>query len=247
MFIENIMIHLAKGMKVAPLTCLCWLSVITLTVSCGTNDSKIPYVVTVSDSSQVVTQKEPVNYNELDYSLPQSGYHVKIKITSISTKISKKAFITRADQYSVPEKADGYFLILTFSITSPYDHELMVPVPDYFYITSENGEWFSASTTWHKQCHCEIDNSTDVMTLQGKRLYEISEEKCGYDNYCVKFKAQETKEFKIKFTDAILGSVRKLVFNGFNIGWNNPSYTVKQDKGLIVDVDARKIVGEELF
>ncbi|KQM68406.1 hypothetical protein ASE74_24055 [Pedobacter sp. Leaf216] len=79
------------------------------------------------------------NFDEIDYQLPQSGYTVKIKITKISTKLSKNAFSTKADQYAIAKKVDGYFLTIRFMVTNPYDHEMMIPVHDYFYIKLNGG------------------------------------------------------------------------------------------------------------
>ena len=190
---------------------------------------------------------EPVDYSEFDYTLPQSNYTYKIKITDIETKISKYAFTTKTDQYSVPKEVDGYFLTIKFAITNPYNKEMMVPVPNYYYITSANEEWFSSSTTEHRECHCQISISTKITNLKGKEFWQVSEGRCGYDDYCFKFLPNETKEFKINFTDPIFGEVRKIAFNGFGLKWNNPSYTKEQDKGLIIDIDKKKIIGEKKF
>jgi hypothetical protein len=222
---------------------LIW-SIVILT-GCGSDSDK--NATSALDSLKHAVPEKSRNFDEVDYQLPQSGYTVKIKITKINTKVSKHVFSTKAEQYAVAKKVDGYFLAVRFMVTNPYDHEMMIPVPDYFYITAENSEWFSSSTTYHKQCHCDIDNSTEVLTANGKNLYQVSEGRCVYNNYCIKFKAKESKEFKINFTDPILGSVKKLAFNGFDIRWNNPNYTVEQDKGLIIDMDKKVIVGEKRF
>ncbi len=220
-------------------------------ISCGngsSNDSKATKDTTLENTKTgETTPTVPVDYSEFDYALPQSNYTYKIKITDIETKISKDAFTTKADEYSVPENVDGYFLTIKFAMTNPYDKEMMAPVPDYYYITSANGEWFSSSTTNHRECHCQIENSTKVTNLKGKELWQISEGRCGYNDHCFKFLPNETKEFKISFTDPIFGEVKKIAFNGFGLKWNNPSYTREQDKGLIIDIDNKKIIGEKNF
>lgn len=224
---------------------LCGLITI-LSTGCGNNGTTGEYI---SDTvaKQEAKPTKPIDYSLIDYQLPKSEYVFKVKITGIETKIAKDAFTTQTDEYAIPKKVDGYFLTVLFTITNPYDHEMIAPIPDYYYISSANGEWFSASTTYHRKCHCDIDNSTELTTLKGKRLYDISEGKCGYDDYCIKLGPNESKTFKIKFTDAIFGSVRQIAFNGFNLEWNNPSYTVAQDNALIIDVDQKKIVGEKKF
>ncbi len=223
----------------------------TFLISCGSGNSTNSNAAkdtTLENSKTVETiPSVPVDYSDFDYTLPQSNYSYKIKITDIETKITKEAFTTKTDEYSVPKKVDGYFLTIKFAITNPYDKEMMVPVPDYYYITSANGEWFSSSTTNHRECHCQIDNSTKVTNFKGKELWQISEERCGYDDYCFKFLPNETKEFKINFTDPIFGEVKKIAFNGFGLKWSNPSYTKEQDKGLIIDIDNKKIIGEKKF
>ena len=214
--------------------------------SCGTDDTEDEYM---SDTiiTQEVTPTKPIDYSLIDYQLPKSEYIFQLKITGIETKIAKDAFTTQIDEYAIPKKVDGYFLTVIFTITNPYDQEMMAPIPDYYYITSLDGEWFSSSTTRSRKCHCDIDNSTEVTHSKGKELCEISEGKCGYDDYCIKFTSKETKTFKVKFTDAVFGKVRKIAFNGFNLEWNNPSYTLAQDRALIIDIDAKKIVGEKKF
>ena len=217
-------------------------------VSCeGSHNEEKETDSTILVNREKIIEDNPIDYSEIEYTLPKSNYIYKIKIIEIETKIQKDAFITKEDEYSVPEKVDGYYLTLKIAMTNPYEKEMMVPIPDYYYITSENGEWFSPSTTNHKECHCKIDNSTNITNAKGKELYEISEGKCGYSNFCLKFNPKETKEFNIEFTDPIFGKVRKIAFNGFRMKWNNPSYTREQDKALIIDVDNKKIIGEKKF
>lgn len=200
------------------------------------------------EKTNKILSDSTVDYSEIAYSLPNSKYVYNVKITGIETKISKGAFSKKADDYAVPEKVDGYFLTIKFAMTNPYDKEMIAPVSRYYYITSANGEWFTSSTTNHRQCHCSINNSTEVSTLKGQRLDELPYERCGSTfDYCFKFQPKETKEFKIKFTDPIYGDVRKIAFNGFGLECDNPSYTRKQDKALIIDVDKKKVIGEKNF
>lgn len=218
-----------------------------LLAACDNPTTSPPQAEVEVAKTQHEGQSEPIDYSLIDYKLPQSDYSYKVKITGIDTKSVKDAFTTKADDYSVPEKVDGYLLGITFSMTNPYDKEMMAPVPSYYYITSGNDEWFSASTTRHKDCHCDIDNSTKVTNDAGKELYEIAEGKCGYSDYCIRFQPKETKNFKINFTDPIISRVKTIAFWGFDRKWKNPDYTRDQDCGLMLDIDKKEITGEKKF
>jgi hypothetical protein len=220
-------------------------------VSCGSssdNKSSTPTIETTDQAVRDTVPPAPIDYSSFDYKLPQSNYSYKVKITGIETKVVKDAFTTKADDYSIPKKVDGYYLTIKFSLTNPYDREMMAPVPDYFYISSYNKkEWFSGSTTYHRDCQCDIDNSTKVTTDKGVELYNVSEGKCGYDDYCLRYKPNETKDFIINFTDPVFGEVRKLVFCGFDRKWKNPENTRDRDIASIIDIDKLEVTGDIRF
>ena len=132
-------------------------------------------------------------------------------------------------------------------MTNPYDKEMIAPVPDYSYISSINEEKFSNSTIYHRDCGCQIDNSTEVTDDKGKELSKISEGKCGNSNYCVRFKPQETKDFIVSFTDPIVANVRSIVFWGFDRRWAKPEFRSSKKSALILDIDKNKVVGEIRF
>lgn len=190
-------------------------------------------------------ESKPIDYSVFEYPLLGSDYAYKVKITSIDTKIAKAAFTTKKDDYSVPEKADGYYLNVKFALTNPYEQEMMVPIPDYFYISSTNNDFFAGSTTFHRGCECKIDISTAVFNDKGKELWQFSEGKCGGSSYCVKFNPKETKNYTIKFTDPIFGEVRKLWFWGFNRHWERAEDHRNRDWVLVIDVDKKEVIGEE--
>lgn len=190
-------------------------------------------------------QAKPIYYNSLKYPLSGSDYVYNVEITSIETKIAKGTFTTKKDDYSVPQDADGYYLKIKFSLTNPYEQEMMVPIPNYFYISSTNKEFFSGSTTYSKSCSCQINNSTDVFNDKGKELWQFSEGKCGHSSYCVHFKPKETKNYILKFNDPIFGEVKRLWFWGFNRHWEREGSTSRRDLALIIDVDEGMVIGEE--
>jgi hypothetical protein len=190
---------------------------------------------------------EPEDYSVIEYKLPESNYVFKIKIDNINTVLFKNSFETKSDLYSVSENEDGYKLSLDFNITNPYERSLTIPIPYYFYITSVDGKWFTSSTTRHKKCNCKINNSTKVTNEKGQELWKISEGTCGFSKNCLTFKPNESKKFKIEFKDIIYGKIKKIAFHGFNLSWENPSYTKKQDKALIIDIEKKEIIGEKKF
>lgn len=188
--------------------------------------------------------KEETDYSTFKYDLPGGNYFYNVKILKIETSIQKDAFTTKKDEYSKEEKIDGYHLSIHIEIENPFPEEKVFPVPDYFYISSLNGEWFSSSTTWSKFCQCYIDNSTRILTQSGKDLFSESRSKCGYDDWCIDFLPNESKRFIIQFKDPIFSKVRKLAFSGFNF------IKMKRgqgDKALIIDVDKNKVVGLKTF
>lgn len=192
-----------------------------------------------------VTSNE--NLEEFEYKLPQSEYYYKIKIEKIYVDTIKNSFEAKKDQYEVPEKIDGYLLKVKFSMTNPYDKKMMAPVPDYFFLASEDKQAVSLSTTYSRDCHCEIDNSSEITMSNGKKLYEVSDGKCGYDDYCLMYDPKETKSFIIKFTDPFFTYNKQIIFWGFDRKWNNPDYTVGQDNGLIIDLVKKKITADFKF
>lgn len=219
-----------------------------LFVSCNSSTDNKSSKLKTATADQTVHDTIPTDYSSFDYKLPQSNYFYKVKITAVETKVVKDAFITKVDEYSIPKKVDGYYLTIKFSLTNPYDKEMMAPVPDYFYISSYNNkEWFSASTTFHRDCQCYIDNSTKLTTEKGVELYNISEGKCGDDDYCLRYKPNETKKFIVNFTDPVFGEVKKLVFYGFDRKSKNYENTRDKDIVSIIDIDRLAITGEIRF
>lgn len=206
-------------------------------------------VDTQVESEVVPLNQEPIDLSVFDYILPKSDYVFKIKVTDIDTTLVKDAFTLKADEYSAPEKVDGYYLSIRFSMTNPYGKEMMAPVPDYFYISSlKEDEWFTESTTYHRGCKCEIDNQTDITTDQGEELYNVSEGKCGYDDYCLRYQSGETKEFILNFTSPIYGKVKNLIFWGFDRKWKNPGPPViDKDNVLVIDIEKEELTGEVKF
>jgi uncharacterized protein YxjI len=191
--------------------------------------------------------KANIDFNSFNYILPNSNYEYKIEITDIKTKLIKDAFEVKDDEYSIPKKVDGYQLMISYTMTNPYDKVMMASVPDYYYITSTKDEKFTYSTTYSKSCFCDINNSAEITDSNGKELWEISKGKCGYDDYCVEFKPKESREFRVRFTDPIITTAKSIVFSGFDLKWKNPEYNKERDRGLVIDLTSKKIVGEKKF
>ncbi len=190
---------------------------------------------------------EVIDYSSFDYKLRNSEYAMKVQITSIETEEVEGAFEKKADEYSVPEKVSGYLLSVHYELTNPHDKELMIPIPNYASITSTRDEFFSGSTVYNRDCQCDIDNSTEMTDEKGRKLYEIRDGECGSSHYCMIFQPGETKSFIINFTDPIYSEVKRLVFKSFNLEWDSPESTSPRDRGIIIDIDKKAVVGEKLY
>lgn len=190
---------------------------------------------------------EPIDYSELEYHLPRSDYYYEIKITDIKTDLAAGAYERREDEYSVPVPVDGYLLSIHFDMTNPYDKAMVAPIPNYATITSTNKEYFSSSTTNHRGCQCKIDNTTRITNESGQELWEFAKLECAHRKHCMQFAANETKSFIIHFKDPVISDVRKLVFRSFNLSWQEYNGASKREKGLVIDVDKGKVIGEKKY
>jgi hypothetical protein len=199
-------------------------------------------------ANQMKTDTPILNLEELNYNLPQSNYTYKVKITAIRTKIKKNAYSTKTDEYAIPQSVDGYYLTIDFSIRNPYDKEMLAPIPEYFYIASPKKEFFTASTTYSKRCSCDLDNGTKLTTDKGKELWEINDGRCGNNNYCIKFKPNEVKNFSLRFDDPIIITVKELIFCGFDLKWEDKNtgykYTNERDLGILINTETKELVKE---
>lgn len=226
--------------------------ILVITVSCESPKNNSLELSKESSSHNIEKQtgkekiepKSPENHNQFTYKLPGSEYFYAVNILKIETEIVQGAFTITEDQYSVKEKADGFLLDVHLEITNPYSKTMMLPIPDYYYITSLNGEWFSSSTTRHRSCQCYIDNSLRVKTEDGKELFSIANGKCGTDDWCVEFAGNEKKVFIIDFKDPFYTQSGKIAFSGFDFLKYGKG---KRDEALIIDIETRQVVGKKYF
>ena len=217
-----------------------------LTIISRSDDPKTNHTVEKSIVAEKTIPKEPtpVDYSKFSYQLLNSDYVFQIEISGIDTKIKKDAFTHQDDQYSPKQKVDGYILKVKYKMTNPYDKVIMAPVPHYYYIGTLDNSFFSASTTRHRDCSCAIDNSADLTDIKGKDIYSLSDGRCGYDDPCVKFEPNETKEFIVTFTDPIYKDAKQLIFSGFHRQGQSSNSTRKRDIVLLLDIDNKKVINE---
>ncbi len=220
---------------------LCICLIFVLLISACTEEPKSNQT---TDGHLVSKDTTPIDYNRFSYPLLNSSYVFQIEISGIETEVKKDAFVHQEDQYSPKQKVDGYILKVKFRMTNPYDKVIMAPVPTYYYIGTLDKKYFSASTTFHRDCQCDIDNSTDLTDLKGTGIYSLSDGRCGYDDPCVKFEPKETKEFVITFTDPVYNDVRQLIFSGFHRQGQSMNSTRTRDIVLLLDIEKKKVINE---
>lgn len=190
---------------------------------------------------------ENIDFTKINYKISKDIIY-GIKITKIKTKTVPNSFEVRETDYSIPEKVNGYLLSIHYEMTNPYDKEMIVPISNYADITSLDVDKFTKSTIQSRSCNCQIDNGTTITNQNGKELYQITDGKCGQSsNYCMVFKPNETKEFIINFNNPIISSSKKLALISFNQYWSKVGYRHPRDKGIIIDIESKKIIGEIRF
>ena len=182
-----------------------------------------------------------------DYKLPGSNYTFRIIVGGIKTDPLKDVFNIKPDEYSPAEKKDGYELSFTYSITNPYEKELICPLPTSFYIAAANKKFFSNSVTWSTACECDVNRSTTIKPDDGRGMENLSDPgECGiYSQYCVAIKAGETRMFNVKFDDPIIASQKTLLLWGFSRS-EKTNRKIPYDKCWIVDIDRKEFTGEQL-
>lgn len=190
--------------------------------------------------------EKPIEFTDFIYNIPESEYKYSIKITNIETKNVENAFSIKDDKYSVETKKDGYKLMLNISITNPYNKEMQnIPFPYSFCITSKNQEFFSNNTIRRKRIGDIIvpkifDEKQRKIKLMNSRDYV-------QDIVSLNFKPNETKNFKLEYESPILNEVKKLILVDFELKENNVDKMENEIKGLIIDTENKKIIGEQKF
>jgi hypothetical protein len=213
--------------------------------SCSNQSNSVDASLKTVDTNHIsMVDTTRIDYSKFSYSLLNSNYVFQIEISGIETKIKKEAFVHKEDQYSPKVKVDGYILKVKYKMTNPYDKVIMVPVPTYYYIGTLNKKYFSAFTTYSRDCQCDIDNSTDLTDIKSKSIFSLSDGLCGYNDPCVKFEAKETKEFVVTFTNPIYKDATQLIFSSFHRQKQNSNSTRQLDIVLLLDIEKKKVINE---
>lgn len=189
---------------------------------------------------------KPNNFTDVIYKIPESEYKYSVKITSIETKTIKNAFSIKEDKYSVETKKDGYKLMLNISITNLYDKEMQnIPFPYSFCITSKNQEFFSNNTIRRKRIGEII--IPKIIDEKQHKIKLINSRDYVQDIVSLNFKPNETKIFKLEYENPILNEVKNLILVDFELKENKDDNMQYEIKGLIIDTENKKIIGEQKF
>lgn len=189
---------------------------------------------------------KPNNFNDFIYKIPDSEYKYSIKITNIETVNIKNAFSIKEDKYSVETKKDGYKLSLNISITNLYNKEMQnIPFPYSFCITSKNQDFFSNNTIRRKRIGDII--VPKISDEKQRRIKLINSRDYVQDIVSLNFKPNETKNFKLEYESPILNEIKNLILVDFELKENNVDEMEYEIKGLIIDTENKKIIGEQKF
>ncbi len=181
----------------------------------------------------------------INYHLKNSNYIVYMRLNRMKITNVVGAFSIQKDEYSVPEKKDGYDVAFNFQINNPYDKQLLVPIPQRFNVMVEdNNENFATNTYLPKwQKYYEIGSDvTDTVGNNVVYVYDKQNENGLYRDYKLLFQPKETKEFKIKF-GTISRKYKRLILTGFDLTYYNPKDTLNDGVGIIIDIDKQTIEG----
>jgi hypothetical protein len=197
------------------------------------------------DKEKSIIESKPINnFSSFEIILPESDYKYLAEISEIQTEIIKNAITVKEDKYSVEKKIDGYRISLTLSIKNPYKKEMIVPFYDDIFITSENNKSFSNSKDFKKRFG-EIIKPRIVYKENNKSI--INYEDCKGGIACIHYKPLETKQFKLFFDNEVEIDVKNVVFLGFDLTHDDESNSGYSEKGLIINIDQKKIIGEKKY
>lgn len=221
-----------------------FLSVLTLVIF-GCNNQPEKNKINTVNSVEFTTNdsSKAIEFNKFKHNLPNSDFYYDIEISKIEFINIKDAFQRTEGQYSVPKLIDGIKLYVIYKMTNPYDKEMLVPIPDYYYITSSIFNAETKNTTFHRGCQCYIDNSA-TLTYKDKELYDIYEQKID-NHYCLIFKPNETKEFKVLFNDPKPFDTPDFTFVGFDE--NNGGTVNAVEIGVQINTKSKKIISQTRF
>ncbi len=218
-----------------------------LVTTCVTNEKE----KMTTENNEVVdkpkVKSEPTDFSKISYKLPKSNYVYNVQIEDIQTTIVKEVFTIKREEYEIAKKEDGYLLTIKYSMTNPYAKEMMAPVPDYYWISSNSSEFFSTLTTGSRDCECQIANQEELTTENNIKVSELSDGSCGSSKYCLRFNPNETKIFLVKFRNPIYWKVKELMFHSFGLKSQGKRFTRETDMPLIINVEKNEVVGVRNF
>lgn len=160
---------------------------------------------------------EPKDFYSFKHLLPESNYFYNIEITEIDFITHKDAFSIAQNKYDVSSKTDGLTLKLKYKMTNPYNKVMLIPFPDYFYVTSEEFEGLE-HFEYFKNCRCYSNSMTSIKNSEGKEIYDFTtNQNDGISRQnIIEFKPNETQEFTITFTEPFPNTIKSITFVGFN-------------------------------
>jgi hypothetical protein len=193
-----------------------------------------------------ITEQEDliIDYNNLDYNF--DGKNFKASIDSIILESGSDHLKKKENEWKKKRYTRGEFLKIKYSLTNPYNYDVMTPIPKYFEIGSMNKN-FSRSTTKKHGKNYYIDNGTKITTKEGVSLIMAKDEMCGTSKqYCINFKPNQKKEFYINFDDAI-ETYGSLYLFAFDITWDDYKYRRPQPVGFEISMTRAEIIGTKNF
>jgi hypothetical protein len=200
----------------------------------------------IKSKSSYDTNAVSANPKIIKHNIPNSFYYYDVEITKVETVKIKNALKRQKEKFDVPVEIDGINLIVFYTIKNPYNKEMLVPVPDYFYITSDTFNESTENTIYHRSCKCYIDNSTTI-TYNGKELYEVCDKK-EEDSYFFKFKPMESKEFKVFFYNPIPFDIPSFTFMGFmGKSSKDTEGTYSIEIGANIDMKTMSVISQQQY
>jgi len=122
---------------------------------------------------------------------------------------------------------------------------MIVPFYDNIYLTSENNESFSNSKNFKKKFG-EIIKPRIVYKDKNQSIINF-DDNCYGGIACIHYKPMETKQYKLFFENEIVIDVKNVIFLGFNLKHNEEIESSYKEKGLIINIDQKKIIGEKKY
>jgi len=188
--------------------------ILTLLVSCSgepksklseSNQNEINKMLERQKGNKEEEGKE-LGLNILRHKFRDSDLEYEVEITKINFETKKGAFTTTSEKYSKPESLDGLKFSINFKMRNPYDKEMRVPFPSYFFITAP--QFGHKLGVYNRTCKCYIMNQQIITDSKGKAFYKRMAD----------FDKNETKEFVLNFTKPFpkYSTLKSITLVGFN-------------------------------